>query len=133
MKGRYGWDYASHPQRLTTPLIRRENAYPKGPLSTDVQGETTKEKNRRPGGIVDYDEVLPAFREASWEEALDLIAEKLTEIKTTHGNNSLAGFGSAKCSNEEAYLFQKADPGGIWDKQCRSLYTVVSMHLQSQR
>src|SRR5262249_6226367 len=51
--------------------------------------------------------VLPAFREASWDEALDLIAERLKAIKRAHGPGALAGFGSAKCSNEEAYLFQK--------------------------
>ena len=72
MKGRYGWDYASHPQRLTEPLIRREGSYPKGPLSSDVRGEGTG--RRKPGGLVDYDEVLPHFREATWEEALDLVA-----------------------------------------------------------
>jgi formate dehydrogenase major subunit len=56
---------------------------------------------------VDYDEVLPAFREASWDEALDLAAGRLKQIRDEHGSSALAGFGSAKCSNEEAYLFQK--------------------------
>jgi formate dehydrogenase major subunit len=101
VKGRYGWDYAQHPQRLTRPLIRREEAYPKGPLSGAVSGARGK------GGVVNYAEVLPAFREASWDEALDLIAQKLGDIKQKHGPAALAGFGSAKCSNEEAYLFQK--------------------------
>jgi len=105
VKGRYGWDYAQHAQRLTKPLIRREDAYPKGPLSADVRGE--HDGRRKPGGMVDYDEVLPAFREASWDEALDLVARRLGEIRDADGPNSLAGFGSAKCSNEEAYLFQK--------------------------
>ena len=41
------------------------------------------------------------------EEALDLVASKLLAIKAKHGPQALAGFGSAKCSNEEAYLFQK--------------------------
>ncbi len=62
---------------------------------------------RKPGGLVDYDEVLPSFREASWEEALELVAERLGALKREHCGGSLAGFGSAKCSNEEAYLFQK--------------------------
>lgn len=109
VKGRYGWDYAMHPQRLTTPLIRRDNAYPKGPLS----GEVRDSVSRRAGGIVDYDEVLPAFREASWDEALDLIGEKLCGIRDEFGSNALAGFGSAKCSNEEAYLFQKLVRAGF--------------------
>ncbi len=128
VKGRYGWDYAASPQRLTTPLIRREEAYPRGPLSTDVRGEMNRpeggnagqtgdgrkggkegerRRRRRPGGLVDYAEVLPHFREATWEEALDLVARRLTEVYADGGPGAIAGFGSAKCSNEEAYLFQK--------------------------
>jgi formate dehydrogenase major subunit len=105
VKGRYGWDYAQHEQRLTVPLIRRDDAYPKGPLSGDVRGE--HDGRRKPGGLVDYREVLPSFREASWDEALDLVASRLSAIRDEHGPDALAGFGSAKCSNEEAYLFQK--------------------------
>jgi formate dehydrogenase major subunit len=127
VKGRYGWDYAASPQRLTVPLIRREDSYPKGPLSADVRGEMADDTNgsrptngasagqnrnggkrgRKPGGLVDYAEVLPHFREATWEEALDLVARRLTEIYAAGGPAAIAGFGSAKCSNEEAYLFQK--------------------------
>ncbi|WP_300608990.1 formate dehydrogenase subunit alpha [Trebonia sp.] len=131
VKGRYGWDYAASPQRLTVPLIRREDSYPKGALSTEVRGDMAgdgeanahgmgedaaagpKEKRkggkrgRKPGGLVDYDEVLPHFREATWEEALDLVARRLTEIYAAGGPAAIAGFGSAKCSNEEAYVFQK--------------------------
>jgi formate dehydrogenase major subunit len=127
VKGRYGWDYAASPQRLTTPLIRRDEAYPRGPLSADVRGEMNRpegangerggdgprggkngeRRRRKPGGLVDYGEVLPHFREATWEEALDLVAHRLTEIHAEGGPGAIAGFGSAKCSNEEAYLFQK--------------------------
>ncbi len=129
VKGRYGWDYAASPQRLTTPLIRKDSAYPKGPLSTDVRGEMNRppgengsrpagdgrkggkegerRRRRRPGGLVDYAEVLPHFREATWEEALELVARRLTEVYADGGPGAIAGFGSAKCSNEEAYLFQK--------------------------
>jgi formate dehydrogenase major subunit len=103
VKGRFGWDYALHDQRLKKPLIRRAECYPKGPLSRAVQTSFQKDA----GGIVDYAEVLPAFREAAWDEALDLVAERLRAIKEKHGSGALAGFGSAKCSNEEAYLFQK--------------------------
>src|SRR5215208_5926754 len=111
VKGRYGWDYASSPQRLTTPLIRRDDSYPKGPLSSDVKGEGRGRK--KPGGLVDYDEVLPHFREASWEEALSVVAERLTAIHADGGPGAMAGFGSAKCSNEEAYLFQKLIRAGF--------------------
>jgi formate dehydrogenase major subunit len=111
VKGRYGWDYARSPQRLVTPLIRRDDAYPKGPLSADVRGEGRGRK--KPGGLVDYDEVLPHFREATWEEALDLVGERLRTIHGEHGAGAIAGFGSAKCSNEEAYLFQKLIRAGF--------------------
>jgi len=129
VKGRYGWDYAASPQRLTTPLIRKDSAYPKGALSADVRGEMNRppgengsgpagdgrkggkegerRRRRRPGGLVDYAEVLPHFREATWEEALELVARRLTGIYADSGPGAIAGFGSAKCSNEEAYLFQK--------------------------
>jgi formate dehydrogenase major subunit len=111
VKGRYGWDYAASPQRLTVPLIRREGSYPKGPLSTDVRGDG--KGRRKPGGLVDYEEVMPHFREASWEEALDLAAGRLKEIHADGGPGAIAGFGSAKCSNEEAYLFQKLIRAGF--------------------
>jgi formate dehydrogenase major subunit len=103
VKGRFGFDYAKHPQRLTVPLIRNDSHYPKGPLSSDVRDE----RRKKPGGLVDYDEVMPAFREATWDEALDLVASRLRGIRDECGPSALAGFGSAKCSNEEAYLFQK--------------------------
>ena len=104
VKGRYGFDYAMHEQRLTTPLIRKAGSYPKGPLSALVKESAGKHK---PGGRVEYNEILPHFREAGWDEALDLVAARLKQIRDTHGGDALAGFGSAKGSNEEAYLFQK--------------------------
>ncbi|MCL7957041.1 MAG: formate dehydrogenase subunit alpha [marine benthic group bacterium] len=111
VKGRYGFDYAAHPQRLTKPLIRRESAYPKGPLSAETT--SSNGRRRKPGGLVDYDEVLPHFREATWEEALELAGRRLREIRDEHGPGAMAGFGSAKCSNEEAYLFQKLIRAGF--------------------
>ena len=89
VKGRYGFDYAHHPQRLTVPLIRRAGVPKTGDFSMDP------------------DRVLDVFREASWEEALTFAGGKLRDIREQHGKRSLAGFGSAKGSNEEAYLFQK--------------------------
>jgi formate dehydrogenase major subunit len=105
VKGRYGWDYALHEQRLVKPLIRRPEYYPKGALSADVK-ESLHAHGQQPAAS-DYAQALAAFREASWDEALDLIARRLNAIKKAHGPGALAGFGSAKCSNEEAYLFQK--------------------------
>ncbi len=90
VKGRYGFDYAHHPQRLTRPLIRRHDAPPK---SGDF--------------VMDPDRVMDIFREASWDEALDFAGGRLREIRDMQGRKALAGFGSAKGSNEEAYLFQK--------------------------
>lgn len=89
VKGRYGFDYVHHRQRLTKPLIRK----PGVPKSADF--------------VVDPEHWQEVFREATWEEALDLAAGKLRQIRDTHGKHALAGFGSAKGSNEEAYLFQK--------------------------
>ena len=76
------------------PLIRRESSYPKGPLSTDVRGESGGARGsgkNKPGGLVDYDEVMPHFREATWEEALDLAASRLKAIHGEHGAGSIAG------------------------------------------
>jgi formate dehydrogenase major subunit len=89
VKGRYGFDYANHPHRLTKPLIRRADAPKRGDF------------------VMDPDRVMEVFREATWEEALEAAAGKFVHIRDTHGKKSLAGFGSAKGSNEEAYLFQK--------------------------
>ncbi len=89
VKGRYGFDYVNHRQRLTQPLIRRPGI------------RKTKDFT------VDPDHWQEVFREASWEEALDFAAKGLRDIRDQHGKKSLAGFGSAKGTNEEAYLFQK--------------------------
>ena len=89
VKGRYGFDYVHHKQRLTKPLIRK----PGVPKHADFTMD--------PANPLEY------FREATWEEALDLAAGKLKEIRDTNGKTALAGFGSAKGTNEEAYLFQK--------------------------
>jgi formate dehydrogenase major subunit len=89
VKGRFGFDYVNHPQRLTKPLIRK----PGFPKSADF--------------TVDPANPLSVFREATWEEALALAGGTLARIRDTHGPGALAGFGSAKGSNEEAYLFQK--------------------------
>ncbi|MCP4038936.1 MAG: molybdopterin-dependent oxidoreductase, partial [bacterium] len=105
VKGRYGFDYPSHKHRLTKPLIRKESHYPKTALTAAMQRKDDGTRGERV--YPDYEEALGAFREASWDEALDLVASKLSAIREEHGGDALAGFGSAKCSNEEAYLFQK--------------------------
>ncbi len=73
VKGRFGYDYVNHPDRLTKPLIKKDGK----------------------------------FVEASWDEALDLVAAKFSEIKQKYGRKALAGYASAKTTNEDNYLFMK--------------------------
>ena len=89
VKGRYGFDYVQHRHRLTTPLVRK----PGVPKHKDF--------------VVDPEKWHEVFREATWDEALELSARGLRETRDRHGKRALAGFGSAKGTNEEAYLFQK--------------------------
>ena len=90
VKGRYGFDYIHSDERLTRPLIRADGA-------------------AKTAGIEDLgaQDIAAMFREADWDEALDTAAAGLQRILQQHGPGALAGFGSAKGSNEEAYLFQK--------------------------
>lgn len=89
VKGRFGFDYVKHPHRLTVPLIRKQGVEKKGDMDLDPSNPYTH------------------FREATWQEALDLAGGGLKQIRDQRGSAALAGFGSAKCSNEEAYMFQK--------------------------
>jgi formate dehydrogenase major subunit len=89
VKGRFGFDYVHNPQRILKPMIRKEGV-PKIPHE-----------------FIDPMNPWTHFREASWDEALDKAAQGFLKIREQHGPKGLAGFGSAKCSNEEAYLFQK--------------------------
>ncbi len=89
VKGRFGFDYIHNEGRLVKPLIRLEGV------------------KKDPNEKLDSKNPLTHFREASWEEALDLAASRLTKIKENVDGKPLAGFGCAKGSNEEAYLFQK--------------------------
>jgi predicted molibdopterin-dependent oxidoreductase YjgC len=73
VKGTFGYGFINSPDRLTTPLIRKNGK----------------------------------LQEASWEEALDHTAKRLGEIKDKHGADSIGGLASARCTNEENYLFQK--------------------------
>jgi formate dehydrogenase major subunit len=89
VKGRFGFDYVHHPHRLTKPLIRKDGVA------------------KHAEGRVDPANPFTHFREATWEEALARAASGLKTIRDRSGSEALAGFGSAKGSNEEAYLFQK--------------------------
>jgi formate dehydrogenase major subunit len=95
VKGRFGFDYVSHPHRLRQPMIRKDGV-PKHAHDT-----------------VDPANPWTHFRVAAWDEALDRAAAGLKNIRDRDGAKALAGFGSAKASNEEAYLFQKLVRAGF--------------------
>ncbi|KEA46600.1 spermidine/putrescine ABC transporter substrate-binding protein [Campylobacter mucosalis] len=80
LKGAYGWDYVGAPDRLTKPLIRKKD----GVFSKDGD-----------------------FVEASWDEALDLVANKIKDVVAKHGADALAGNFSARCTLEDNYVAQK--------------------------
>jgi len=86
VKGRFGYDFAHHKERLLHPYIRRADAAKGLELGGDLE---------------------KAFRRATWDEALSLVAKRLGETRDAHGPDAIAGFSCAKCSNEETYLFQK--------------------------
>ena len=90
VKGRYGYDFIHSEERLTTPLIRE---------GWQQQGEGWK--------FTGNSKVEAGFREATWDEALDLVAHQLVYHRDVHGPDSVGYFSSAKCTNEENYLMQK--------------------------
>lgn len=150
VKGRFGYDFVQHRDRLLKPLVRRGwlkkgdrwvfdgehdgvAMYGRrgGPWS-EVQGESSTKKNkpprtnpfrRAPTGMDTLgdprDRVATPkswyepFREATWDEAMEIVAQELTRLRDTHGPKSLAVFQSAKCSNEENYLLQRLFRGAI--------------------
>jgi len=78
-KGRFGYDFINHKDRLKYPLIRREEGW----------------------------------EEVNWDTAIDYVAERLVDIRLKHGANAIGGLSSARCTNEENYLFQKLIRGVI--------------------
>ena len=81
VKGRFGTDYVKHPGRVKTPLIRANRH----------EGRSAK----------------PVWREATWDEALDLVADELTRVRNSYGGDAIATYASAKATNEDNYVFQK--------------------------
>jgi formate dehydrogenase alpha subunit len=86
VKGRFGYDFIYHPQRVTVPLIRKQPQFP---------GNRTQA----------FD--LSEWRQASWDETLDYVADRLVEIFQDHGADALATYLCAKATNEDNYLLQK--------------------------
>lgn len=149
VKGRFGYDFPQHRDRLTSPLIRREWArgtdgrwtwtgilprHREGTWPTVAEGAgkwSPRAPDRQVGKpsrtglpvLADNPDIrdrsaTPAawyepFREATWEEALSLTAQELLRLRDTHGARALAGLSSAKCSNEENYLFMRMIRGAL--------------------
>jgi formate dehydrogenase alpha subunit len=105
VKGRYGWDFVNKPDRLTEPLVRKDLAYQLG-LTTEPWALPEKSVLQSKPSADNYTPV-------SWEQALDITAAKLANIIQKHGSNAVAGLTSARCTNEENYLFQKFMRAGV--------------------
>ncbi len=88
VKGRFGYDFVNHPDRLTQPLIRKEGV-------------------PRSAGLAENVAVSDIFRPADWDEGLEITATRLKEIIKANGSETLGVLSSAKCTNEENYLTQK--------------------------
>lgn len=100
-KGRYGWDFATSPDRLTKPLVRRDLAYTLGLTDTPWEMPSTSPlKTRKP-------KIENSFIEVDWETALTIVADKLTATVEDYGPDAVMGLSSARCTNEDNYLFQK--------------------------
>jgi formate dehydrogenase alpha subunit len=88
VKGRFGYDFVNHPDRLTRPLVRRAGV-------------------PRSAGLTEKIAVEDIFRPAGWDEALELTAAGLTQVLESSGSGAMGVLSSAKCTNEENYLIQK--------------------------
>ncbi len=106
-KGRYGWDFVTSPERLTSPMIRRDVAYELG--LTDTTWELSEQSPldvRKP-------KVEDTHIPVDWDTALDLVAARLADTVKAHGSDAVMGLASARCTNEENYIFQKFMRAGI--------------------
>ncbi|HWC73264.1 MAG TPA: formate dehydrogenase subunit alpha [Gemmatimonadales bacterium] len=149
VKGRFGYDFPQHRDRLTKPLIRKgwikaggrwiwkggTGAERRGGPWRTIESEGRRSKPGTPpratgktvrelpllerldldirDRVATPDDWYAPFREASWDEALELAAQELLRIKGQHGPNALACFSSAKCTNEENYLIMRMFRGAI--------------------
>lgn len=87
VKGRFGFDFIRHPERLTEPLIRKEGL--------------GKHAN------IDKDSYRDAFTVAPWDSAIEFVSDKLAQVKEMYGPDSIGILSSAKFTNEENYVVQK--------------------------
>ena len=147
VKGRFGYDFPMHRDRLVTPVIRKGWAHdgekwvwtgewprhregpwqlieemggrrkPRPPKRSVGKPPLTGVANKEEDDVRDRVATPPAwysaFREATWDEALSLVAQELTRIRDTHGSHALAALSSAKCSNEDNYVLMRMVRAGF--------------------
>ncbi len=111
VKGRFGYDFIYHPQRITTPMVRRylleakpgESAPPQGNRKVAAElGNRSLRADQSSGEQSPWDWV-----KTDWETALELTADKLTSIYRRDGPDAMAVYCCAKATNEDNYLLQK--------------------------
>ncbi len=104
VKGRYGYDYVHHPDRLTRPLVRAKWL---SDVEAQVAGGRWQVADVTQEGEQSSQNPDDVFIETDWDTALDVVANKFATVKESHGGDAFAVLASAKCSNEENYLFNK--------------------------
>jgi predicted molibdopterin-dependent oxidoreductase YjgC len=118
VKGRYGYDYVHHADRLTRPLIRakwlsnveEQVASGRWQVTTVAHKRTGSQNGNGDSQIQNPKSKIQnpdTFIETDWDTALDVVAGKFAVVKQEHGGDALAVLASAKCTNEENYLFNK--------------------------
>jgi formate dehydrogenase alpha subunit len=100
-KGRYGWDFSTHDERLTSPMLRRDVAYKLG-----LTGESWELPDKSPLEVR-KPKIEDSHIPVDWETAIDLVARTLAETVDEYGPDAIMGLASARCTNEENYVFQK--------------------------
>jgi len=105
VKGRFGWDFVDNPDRLTQPLIRKDLAY--------ELCLTTEPWKLPETSVLDGNPSFDWFVPVAWEQAIDVTATKLAQVIRESGGDAVHGLTSARCTNEENYLFQKFMRAGV--------------------
>ncbi len=111
VKGRYGYDYVNHPDRLTKPLVRAKwlgVEHVKEQVANGAWQVATMAEKRIQSSTDGRDYLTSdTFIQTDWDSALQVVAQKFAEVKKTHGGDAFAVLASAKCTSEENYLFNK--------------------------
>jgi predicted molibdopterin-dependent oxidoreductase YjgC len=106
-KGRYGWDFATHPDRLTSPMIRRDLAFDLG-----LTAEPWELPLESPFSV-EHPRLEDSFIPVDWDTALEVVTSRLADTVKKYGGDSVMGLSSARCTNEDNYVFQKFFRVGI--------------------